>query len=133
MNFRSQRRFLSAFNFVSLADIVLLLVIFFLLSSTFIVQPGIKVKLPQAKVTEAESEPNIVVVLTRDGSVYLGEEPVSWEELAPKIYQKLLTDPHQLIVLRADREVPLERAVDVLDMAKGAGGEKFLIATHPRE
>ncbi len=133
MNFRSQRKVLSAFNFVSLADIVLLLVIFFLLSSTFIVQPGIKVKLPRAKTTEAESEPHIVVTLTRDGPVYLGEESVEWEELAPKIYQRLLDDPHQLIVLRADREVPLERAVDVLDMAKGAGGERFLIATQPRE
>lgn len=133
MIFKPERRFLSAFNFVSLADIVLLLVIFFLLSSTFIVQPGIKVKLPKATMTEAESEPNLVITLTRDGSVYLGEEPVKWEELAPRIYQRLLDDPHQLIVLRADSHVPLERAVDVLDMAKGAGGEKFLIATQPRE
>lgn len=133
MNFKPERRLLTTFNFVSLADIVLLLVIFFLLSSTFIVQPGIKVRLPQAKVTEAESEKNIVVTLTRDGSVYLGEEPVDWDELGPKIYQRLLQDPEQLIVLRADRQVPLERAIDVLDMAKGAGGEKFLIATQPRE
>ena len=95
------------------------------------VQPGIKVRLPKAQVKERESERNILITLDRDGDLYLWEEMIDLEALPAKLYSLLLDDPNQLIVLRADRDVSLSRAVQILDMAKSAGGERFLIATQP--
>lgn len=131
MEFNLRNRSITAFSFISLADVVLLLLIFFLLSSTFIVQPGIKVRLPKARTKEQESERNILVTLTKDGDLYLGDESVDFEALPARLYSMLLEKPDQLIVLRADRDVPLSKAVQVLDVAKSAGGERFLIATQP--
>jgi len=130
---KRERRLVTGFNVVSLADIVLLLVIFFLLSSTFIVQPGIRVKLPKAEMTKAESEQNILVTLTRERQVFVGDQRVEWKELAPTLYQELLRNPDRAVILRADQDVPLEWAVEILDLAKGAGGERFVIATQPKE
>ncbi len=132
MKLNLRNRLVTTFSFISLADVVLLLLIFFLLSSTFIVQPGIKVRLPKAKIKERESERNILVTLTKEGDLYLGDDIVSFESFPAKLYSMLLENPDQLIVLRADRDVPLSRAVQVLDIAKSAGGEKFLIATQPQ-
>lgn len=132
MDIRSRHRIKTSFTFISLADIVLLLLIFFLLSSTFIVQPGIRVRLPKAITRDAEIERNISITLLGSGEIYLEDEPVDIAKLPGRIYQRLIEQPEQLIVLRADREVPLERAVEILDIAKGAGGEKFIIATQPK-
>jgi biopolymer transport protein ExbD len=131
VKFNIRNRAVTAFSFISLADVVLLLLVFFLLSSTFIVQPGIRVQLPKARIRERESERNILLTLTKEGTLYLGEETVEFEVLPARLYSLLLENPDQLIVLRADRDVPLNTAVQVLDMAKSAGGEKFLIATQP--
>ena len=131
MKFSIRNRAITTFSFISLADVVLLLLVFFLLSSTFIVQPGIRVQLPKARIRERESERNILITLTKEGSLYLGEETVELEVLPARLYSLLLENPDQLIVLRADRDVPLNTAVQVLDMAKSAGGERFLIATQP--
>jgi len=131
VKFSLRNKSITAFSFISLADVVLLLLVFFLLSSTFIVQPGIRVRLPKARTEERESERNILVSLTRDGDVYLGDENVDLDALPAKLYSLLLDNPEQLIVLRADKDVSLSRAVQILDMAKSAGGEKFLIATQP--
>lgn len=132
MDIRSTHRIKTSFTFISLADIVLLLLIFFLLSSTFIVQPGIRVRLPKAITRDAEIGRNISITLLGSGEIYLEDEPVDIATLPGRIYQRLIEQPEQLIVLRADREVPLERAVEILDIAKGAGGEKFIIATQPK-
>jgi len=56
VQFIPRNRPTSTFSFISLADVVLLLLVFFLLSSTFIVQPGIRVRLPKAVTREEESE-----------------------------------------------------------------------------
>lgn len=131
MKLSIRNKSITTFSFISLADVVLLLLVFFLLSSTFIVQPGIRVRLPKARIKERESERNILVTLTKDGDVYLGDESVDFEALPAKLYSLLLGNPDQLVVLRADKDVPLNKAVQILDMAKSAGGERFLIATQP--
>lgn len=131
MQFIPRNRPTSTFSFISLADVVLLLLVFFLLSSTFIVQPGIRVRLPKAVTREEESERNILITLTKEGDLYLGDETVDPEAFPARLRSLLIDNPDQLIVLRADRDVSLSKAVQILDMAKGAGGERFLIATQP--
>jgi len=131
VQFIPRNRPTSTFSFISLADVVLLLLVFFLLSSTFIVQPGIRVRLPKAVTREEESERNILITLTKEGDLYLGDETVDPEAFPARLRSLLIDNPDQLIVLRADRDVSLSKAVQILDMAKGAGGERFLIATQP--
>lgn len=132
MIIKSNLKYITAFNFVSLTDIVMLLLIFFLLASSFLLQPGIKVKLPKVKAIETDAEKNIILTLTREGNVYLNYEPVSWDELPTRLYQGILKLPNSLVVIMADEEVPLSLAVTLIDIAKGAGAEKFFVATQPK-
>ena len=76
MNFKSDQKLLTVFSFASLTDIVLLLLIFFLLSSSFVFQPGIKVQLPKAETGEQQSDRSLVVTLTEQGAIFLDTERV---------------------------------------------------------
>ena len=131
MKFEQTQKRLTTFTAISLTDIVLLLLIFFLLSSSFIVQPGIKVRLPKATTAEAEAGGKIFVTITRDGRLFLNQERVRQADLGEKIRRLLQKKPDQAVVIQADKSLPLERAIEVIDIVKLAGGERFVIATQP--
>ena len=133
MRLRANLRPTTAFNPISLTDIVFLLLVFFLLSSTFILQPGIKVELPTTVTTEVSAEKSIVLTIDRSGTIFLNDEQVSRALLPVLLRQKLLSVGRPILVLRADRRVTLEEAVSVMDLAKQAGGDKFVIATQQIE
>lgn len=133
MKLKTNRPMMTAFNAISLTDIVFLLLIFFLLSSTFILQPGIKVRLPKTTATEVSAEKSIVVTITADGTLFLNEEKVSRSLLPTVLRQKLLSVGKPIVVIRADKRITLDQAVEVMDMAKNAGADKFMIATRQKE
>jgi biopolymer transport protein ExbD len=133
MKLRTSLKPITTFNAISLTDIVFLLLIFFLLSSTFILQPGLKVELPKTVTTEVSAEKSIVLTIDRNGTLFLNDQPVSTVEFRQRLRQKLASVGRPILVLRADRRVTLEQAVTVMDLAKQAGGDKFVIATQQIE
>ena len=132
MKLRTSVAPITTFASISLTDIVFLLLVFFLLSSTFILQTGIKVQLPQTMAGEPASERMLVISIARDGSVYLNEDLVSRAELVARIRQQLVSRD-QIVILRADRNLALDKVVEVMDVAKSAGASRFLIATQTEE
>ncbi len=129
MKLKTHRAAMTTFNTISLTDIIFLLLIFFLLSSTFILQPGIKVQLPRTTTTEISSEKSIVVSITKDGALFLNDDFVSIDQLGAKLRTMLIDIGNPILIIRADKNILLERVVEVMDRAKGAGAERFLIAT----
>lgn len=128
-----QNKTLSVFSYSSLTDIVLLLLVFFLLTSSFIVNEGLKVILPEALNAQTVEEKQIIVNLLEDGRTFLNGEEVLLEDLQLKL-KDLVTEPEkQVVVLSSDKTVPLDRAVFVLDQAKGIGATRFLISTTQTE
>jgi biopolymer transport protein ExbD len=132
MTFKSESKLLDIFNFSSLTDIVLQLLIFFLLSSSFVMQTGIKVQLPKAEMGESQSRKNIIVTLTDAGNLYLNGEQLVVSSLGPKLAGLIGGDKDQVVVIRADKTVSLQRTVEVIDVAKAVGAAKFMIATTPK-
>jgi len=124
---------MATFNMISLTDIIFLLLMFFLLSSTFVLQPGVKVRLPETTHSDISSEKSIVISLTRDGTIYLNDNLVSTLELGPRLRQMVMNVGNPIIALRSDKAATIESLVKVMDIAKSAGGEKFIIVTSPRE
>ncbi len=131
MPLQMNKKRITAFNAISLTDIVLLLLIFFLLSSSFIIQPGIKVKLPKAAAGEVEKVDQIAITLLADQKLYLNQEQISKSDLGARIRPLLAKNPERVVVLRAEKDVRLENAVEIIDIAKLAGADKFVIATQP--
>lgn len=131
MDFQTTRKRMVVFSSISLTDIVLLLLIFFLLSSSYIVQPGIKVQLPKAATGQVDQSNRIFLTVTRDGRVYLNSRAVGFDELTGELAALLEQNPGQMVVIKADKDLTLERTVEIIDLAKLAGADKFMIATQP--
>ncbi|MEX0602728.1 MAG: biopolymer transporter ExbD [Bacteroidota bacterium] len=131
MKLRTEHKLLTVFSYSSLTDIVFLLLIFFLLSSSFVIQPGIKVQLPKAERSEQESRTQIVITVTEKGQVYLNDQVVAIEMLGGRLSQLLQSSPGEVVVIKADQAVSLQSAVQVMDIAKGVGATRLLIATQP--
>lgn len=124
---RSRRR--PTINITSLIDVMFLLLIFFMVSSTFREQFGIEVTLPEAETAERrESEPHELVV-ARDGSFYFGQQAVDAEQLRTALMDLLGADPDAPIVLRADEGADFGSVVAAIDIARAAGGRQLVLPT----
>ncbi len=133
MKIKAHIKPLTTFNTISLTDIIFLLLVFFLLSSTFVLQPGIKVQLPTTSTADISSEKSIVISVARDGTVYLNDNLVNKIELGAQLRQKVLDVGMPIIVLRLDKDLSIEGLVEVMDISKAAGADRFIIATVPKE
>lgn len=132
MNFRddsTRPKALAMFSHSSLTDIVLLLLIFFLLTSSFVTNFGIKVEIPKAESGAPAETQMVEVAITAEGRFYVkGREVVGKEELIARIRQEYTNNPTATLVLRADKAVDFQNAVDVLNIGQ-ALQMRMVIAT----
>jgi len=129
MKFERNKKPLSAFSLSSLTDIVFLLLIFFLLTSQFVIQTGVKVKLPSSKLNEQSIPTRMIVSLTEDGKVYIGSEETQISELSIKIDGLKEAINESNLIIRADKTVNIDLVIQVIDAAKAVGVDKFTIET----
>jgi biopolymer transport protein ExbD len=129
MKFESETKLLTAFNYSSLTDIVMLLLIFFLLTSQFVITTGVQVKLPKSETSEPVNENQFIVTITKTNDIYFGSDRISLGELADKIIKSPEQRREPNLVIKADKEVPIEILIKVIDIAKSSGINKFTIAT----
>jgi len=124
-----KRKRISSLALISFTDVIFLLLIFLLISSSYITHSGIKVNLPGSSSQKNEYNKNISLTLTNSDELFVNEEKTDWDGL-PVILQKLLIDdPEQVVVVRADEDVPLKKVVRLLDKAKLSGATRYFIAT----
>jgi biopolymer transport protein ExbD len=112
-----------------LIDIVFMLLIYFLLTTNFMVDEGIKIKLPQANAAAPQTEEVITVFVDTRGRAFLEDEEVSPGQLFDRLREKIGARPDELVVVRADRTVVLNKAVRIMDIAKAAGAGRLCLAT----
>lgn len=129
MKFEVRNKPLTIFTFASLTDIILQLLIFFLLTSSFITQSGIRIQLPKSETKEQLSDRHIIISLTSENEIYVFNEKVGKESLSAKLKEISGGDKSKLVVLRADRNVPIQGVIDVMDIAKSVGLTRFVVAT----
>lgn len=129
MKFEMENKSLSMFHFSSLTDIVMLLLIFFLLTSQFVIQTGIKVKLPGAVNNEQTVPSRIVISITEFGKIYVGQDEVTMDALALKLENIKQNAAEENVIIRADKATNIDLVIKVIDAAKGVGINKFTIET----
>jgi biopolymer transport protein ExbD len=133
MEFRNKgesRKPLSMFTQSSLTDIVLLLLIFFLLTSSFVTNFAIRVNVPQADSQTVSERRHISVTITADGQFYVSGALTPRGQLAGKIREEYQTNPQSSLVLRADKRATVEDAVRVMNIAKSLN-LNIMMATEP--
>lgn len=131
MIFRKRRRIYPQVNITSLIDVVLLLLIFFMISTTFVTQPGIRVNLPKArsKTKDIAQEINTVII-TADNTIFINRQKIHDVEEFRKVLLELRKEyKGDLIVIKADENVAHGLVVGVMDIAKTSGFSRIAIAT----
>lgn len=129
MKFETSNKPLDIFSFSSLTDIVMLLLIFFLLTSQFVLQTGVKVKLPGAENNEQLTQSKLIVTLTDNNRLYLGDKEIGIDALAAELVKQNIQTENSNLIIRADKSVDIERVIKVIDKAKGIGVDRFTIET----
>jgi biopolymer transport protein ExbD len=126
---RPKKRYAVQMPITPLIDIVFMLLIYFLLTTNFMVDEGIKIKLPQARAAAPQTEETITVYVDSQGQAFLGDEEISLDRLFDRLKEKIGARQDELVVVRADRAVMLNKAVKVMDIAKAAGAGRLCLAT----
>ncbi|KIH75782.1 biopolymer transport protein ExbD [Geoalkalibacter ferrihydriticus] len=113
-----------------MVDVVFLLLIFFMISTTFVEAPGIDIHLPEAgsEVVEREAE-EIKVYLSREGDIFLGDQKTTFADLKTRLDDYGPQAGQMTFMLLADREARHGRVVELMDAARSAGFTRLAIAT----
>lgn len=116
-------------NMTPLIDVMLVLLIIFMVSSTAALESGMDIELPKTALTNEKKDSEILVIsLGKDGKVAVQGKAVKPEEITRRIASELKTLKTESVILEGDTAANLGRAVELMDMAKVAGAKNFSIA-----
>ena len=129
IEFEETKKVSTRLNIAPLVDVVFLLLIFFMLSSHFITQPGIKLSLPAAATGKLHEEGDIIIFIAEDNSLYLNQDKVTLEEFENRLRTRMEERGSKTVIVKADEKIELKLAVQVIDTARKAGAEAVIIST----
>ncbi|WP_396183903.1 ExbD/TolR family protein [Flavobacterium sp.] len=130
MNIRGRNKVSPEFNMSSMTDIVFLLLIFFMLTSTMVTTNALDLVLPKAK-GKTDSNKNISVSINKDLQFFIDKDQVEEADLEAKILALFSNKEDKALILRAEEGVPIEKAVNVLDIAN-RNQIKVVLAVRPK-
>jgi len=119
-----------------LVDVVFLLLIFFLLTATFVRNPNIPIRLPQASINQIQPQKReFMVGITSEGDLRYEGKAINLAQLRREMQKIHTTAPETMVLIQADRQSRHGRVVEVMDLAKRVGFERLGIAieTSPAE
>jgi biopolymer transport protein ExbD len=120
-------RMITEINVTPLVDITLVLLIIFMVTTTYIVNPSIKVDLPKAVTGTDQMRTTLALTLTKDGQLYLNGDRTNEAEVARKIAADLPGNPDLQAIIAADKVVTHGSVVHLIDFVRRAGVRKFAI------
>lgn len=116
-----------------MVDVVFLLLIFFMISTTFVESPGISIKLPESSAHTIDREPKeLKIYLSREGDIYYRERMITVEEFRGLLAEHQGDAANTTVLLLADQESRHGKVVTLMDLARDAGFVKLAIATEQR-
>lgn len=137
MAIKSQNKISTEFSMISVVNIVFLLLIFFIISSTLISPNAIKLQLPSGS-GQIISKQSTTVFITDSNHFFVNKTPVSGLNLQQVLSQSLIGQTEGVIIVRADQSVPLQNIVTVIDAVTQMNKllktrHKVILATRPKE
>lgn len=125
---RSHRQEEAQVDLTPMLDIVFIMLIFFIVTSTFVRESGIEVDKPQATNVVSQKDVGIFIAVTADNDVYIDKKMVDIERVQAALEAMLFDKAESSLVIQADERAFSGTVIHVMDAAKGAGIEKIAIA-----
>ncbi|NOU59387.1 ExbD/TolR family protein [Marinifilum caeruleilacunae] len=130
MALKTRNKVSAAFSMSSMTDIVFLLLIFFMVTSTLISPNALKLLLPKSS-NQTAAKPITTVSIDKNFNFYLETTPVPFSQLEHKLQRKLAREDDPTISLHVDKSVPMEQVVKVMNIAKD-NKYKLILATRAK-
>ncbi len=121
-------------NFIPLIDVALTLVIILMVTTAFIRQPGVSLRLPETATREGtpETPKDLVIAVTREGALFVDGRAQTLPELRSRMDSARRLNPQTRVLIKGDRDVAHGRVMDVLDTVRQAGLVKVVFPTNPK-
>ncbi|MBC8292360.1 MAG: biopolymer transporter ExbD [Proteobacteria bacterium] len=120
-------------NMTPMLDVVFIMLIFFIVTASFVKESGIEVSKPDAATAEREQRGNILVAISRDGQVWIDRRAVDVRSVRANLEKMHAENPQGALVIQADRESKNGLLVQVMDAARLAGIANVSIAAEAVE
>jgi len=130
MLIRKRKRKRPSINITSLIDVVFLLLIFFMVSTTFAEHPGIKLELPTAGTAEPSKLEPLTLAIDKTGRMFLNDVPIKESALQARL-KEAAKKPDTTLVLRADKDVPYGYVIRAMDITRQSGIRRIVSLTDP--
>lgn len=127
-NNHDEEQIVADINMTPLIDIMLVLLIIFMVSSSAAIESGLDVDLPEMNAVSDKNGETLVVSLSKNGAMAVQGEEVTLEQLKERITAKLASLKTDSVILEGDGESQLERVMTIMDTARSAGAKNFSIA-----
>ena len=129
MNLRGRNKITPEFNMSSMTDIVFLLLIFFMIASTLVTTNAIDILLPKAS-GKTENKKSVSVSIKKDLTFYIDQKMVNIQNIESELLSLFQNETVSSIVLRAEKSVPVDYVVKVMDIAN-RNKFKIILAVNP--
>ncbi len=123
-----QDEIVSDINMTPLIDVMLVLLIIFMVSSSAAIESGLNVDLPEASTVNEAPPSSLVISLSKSGEIAVAGDVVTMADLKAKIIKGLAEKKTTTVVLEGDGQSSLNSAFDVMNVAKEAGAKEFALA-----
>ncbi len=129
MQLLNKKRRRVAINITSLIDVVLLLLIFFMVSTNFIEQPGMKLDLPDSDSASSSTGNDLEVIIQPDGDIFFNGNAITIDDLRAQFEKLAGESSDRSLLLKADKSVTHGAVMEVMDIARINGIQKIIIAS----
>jgi biopolymer transport protein ExbD len=129
MAIKTSNKINPAFNLASMSDLVFLLLIFFMITSTMVAPNALKLLLPQSN-SQVRAKAITTISIDQNLNYYIETVPIKLESLERQLQLKLMNSDDPTVALHADKSVPVEEVVKVMNIAKN-NKYKLILATAP--
>lgn len=128
MKLRVSKQRISTTMLISMTDVIFLLLLFLLIGSNFVSQTGLPIRLPGSSTSVRQSYETLLITYYNDGLLYFMDKPITIQQLKDILQQKYQT-PEQVVRIAVEKQVSVQKLIDLMDIVREIGYEHIFIAT----
>ena len=133
LRFPVKKRTRPTIRLTALIDIVFLLLIFFLLTSTFVEHAGVQIEVPEFESEGSSLSPEMIVEIDKDGQFFIDNTLVNSHQLTLILKMRIKSLAKDTVVIQSDRRVEYDYVVQAIDAAKLAGAKNLVLAAKQKK
>ncbi|HPF08728.1 MAG: biopolymer transporter ExbD [Candidatus Cloacimonetes bacterium] len=128
MKLRLSKQKISSTMLISMTDVIFLLLVFLLIASNFASQTGMPIRLPGSRTSERQTLQSISIKYYSNNQVFYNEMETNLTELQ-ELLKLDFVDSAQVVRISAEKDIPLQQVIQVMDLIREAGFERIFVAT----